>query len=57
VDWWTVLLGLSFVAVTLFAPKGIGGLVDLIAIAGPRTGTAPTSAPTKARCAKRRRRE
>ncbi|MEM9475321.1 MAG: urea ABC transporter permease subunit UrtC [Pseudomonadota bacterium] len=31
VDWWTVLLGLSFVAVTLFAPKGIGGLIDLIA--------------------------
>ncbi|XDB00297.1 urea ABC transporter permease subunit UrtC [Sulfitobacter sp. LCG007] len=30
VDWWTVLLGLSFVVVTLFAPKGIGGLVDLI---------------------------
>ncbi|MEL6887549.1 MAG: urea ABC transporter permease subunit UrtC, partial [Pseudomonadota bacterium] len=30
VDWWTILLGLSFVAVTLFAPKGIGGLVDLI---------------------------
>ncbi len=30
VDWWTVLLGLSFVAVTLFAPKGLGGLVDLI---------------------------
>lgn len=29
VDWWTVLLGLSFVCVTLFAPKGIGGLVDL----------------------------
>ena len=29
VNWWTVLLGLSFVAVTLFAPKGIGGLVDL----------------------------
>ena len=29
VDWWTVLLGLSFVAVTLFAPKGIGGLVDI----------------------------
>ncbi|MEO0767308.1 MAG: urea ABC transporter permease subunit UrtC, partial [Pseudomonadota bacterium] len=28
VDWWTVLLGFSFVAVTLFAPKGIGGLVD-----------------------------
>ena len=30
VDWWTVLLGLSFVAVTLFAPKGIGGLFDMI---------------------------
>ena len=31
VDWWLILLGLSFVAVTIFAPKGIGGLVDLIA--------------------------
>ncbi|MEM0937200.1 MAG: urea ABC transporter permease subunit UrtC [Pseudomonadota bacterium] len=31
VDWWTVLLGLSFVIVTLFFPKGIGGLVGLIA--------------------------
>jgi len=31
VDWWLILLGLSFVLVTLFAPKGIGGLVDLIA--------------------------
>ena len=30
VDWWLVLLGLAFVLVTLFAPKGIGGLVDLI---------------------------
>ena len=30
VDWWTVLLGLSFVAVTLFFPKGIGGIFDLI---------------------------
>ncbi|RYH11661.1 urea ABC transporter permease subunit UrtC [Tropicimonas sp. IMCC6043] len=30
VDWWQVLLGLSFVLVTLFAPKGIGGLVDLV---------------------------
>ncbi|MEZ5797908.1 MAG: urea ABC transporter permease subunit UrtC [Paracoccaceae bacterium] len=29
VDWWLVLLGLSFVAVTLLAPKGIGGLFDL----------------------------
>ncbi|MEO1495204.1 MAG: urea ABC transporter permease subunit UrtC [Pseudomonadota bacterium] len=31
VDWWTVLLGLSFVAVTLFFPIGIGGLFDVIA--------------------------
>ncbi len=28
VDWWQVLLGLAFVAVTLFAPKGIGGMFD-----------------------------
>jgi len=31
VDWWTILLGLSFVGVTLFAPRGIGGLFDLVA--------------------------
>lgn len=30
VDWWLVLLGLSFVAVTLYAPKGVGGLFDLL---------------------------
>jgi urea transport system permease protein len=30
VDWWQVLLGLSFVAVTLLAPKGIGGLFDRV---------------------------
>ncbi|SIO30758.1 amino acid/amide ABC transporter membrane protein 2, HAAT family [Rhodovulum sp. ES.010] len=30
VDWWQVLLGLGFVLVTLFAPQGIGGLVDLV---------------------------
>ena len=30
VDWWLVVLGLSFVLVTLFAPKGIGGLIDLL---------------------------
>ncbi|MGO4914489.1 urea ABC transporter permease subunit UrtC [Pseudogemmobacter sp. W21_MBD1_M6] len=29
-DWWLVLLGLSFVCVTLFAPKGIGGLFDYL---------------------------
>lgn len=27
-DWWLVLLGVSFVLVTLFFPKGIGGLFD-----------------------------
>ncbi|MCZ4353413.1 urea ABC transporter permease subunit UrtC [Roseovarius aestuarii] len=30
VDWWLVVLGLSFVLVTLLAPKGIGGLFDLL---------------------------
>ncbi len=30
VDRWQVVLGLSFVLVTLFAPKGIGGLFDLL---------------------------
>ncbi|MCT4556307.1 MAG: urea ABC transporter permease subunit UrtC [Pelagimonas sp.] len=29
VDWWLIVLGVSFVLVTLFAPKGMGGLVDL----------------------------
>lgn len=29
-DWWLVLLGLSFVLVTLFFPKGIGGLFDYL---------------------------
>lgn len=28
-DWWLVLLGLTFVLVTLFFPKGIGGIFDL----------------------------
>ncbi len=31
VDWWQVLLGLTFVLVTLFAPKGLGGLFDMLA--------------------------
>ena len=35
-DWWLVLLGLSFVAVTLFAPKGLGGLVDLVVRKGDK---------------------
>jgi urea transport system permease protein len=31
VDWWLILLGLSFVFVTLYAPQGIGGLIDKLA--------------------------
>jgi urea transport system permease protein len=31
VDWWQVVLGLSFVAVTLYAPRGMGGLFDRFA--------------------------
>lgn len=40
VDWWQVLLGLSFVLVTLFAPKGVGGLFDFVSgrIAPKRRG-------------------
>ncbi|MEM6635194.1 MAG: urea ABC transporter permease subunit UrtC [Pseudomonadota bacterium] len=30
VDWWLIVLGLSFVAITLFFPNGLGGIVDLI---------------------------
>ena len=30
VDWWQVLLGVAFVLVTLYAPKGIGGIFDLL---------------------------
>lgn len=42
VDWWQILLGLSFVLVTLFAPKGIGGLFDLInGLRAPKRGGTP----------------
>ena len=42
VDWWQVLLGLGFVAVTLFAPRGIGGLFDRLShLAPPRRRGAP----------------
>ncbi len=30
VDWWLIVLGFSFVLVTLFAPGGISGLVELM---------------------------
>ncbi len=35
VDWWQVVLGLSFVLVTLYTPRGIGGLFDRISRALP----------------------
>lgn len=42
VDWWQVLLGLSFVLVTLFAPKGLAGLVDMVqGLRPPKRGGAP----------------
>ena len=41
-DWWLVLLGLSFVTVTLLAPQGIGGLFDRLAgLKTPRRHGAP----------------
>lgn len=30
VDWWLILLGLSFVLVTLYAPRGMSGLADAL---------------------------
>ncbi len=30
VDWWLVMLGMSFVIATLYAPKGLGGLIDYL---------------------------
>jgi len=44
VDWWLVLLGFGFVLVTLFAPKGLGGLVD--ALVRNRQAIAPPTAAT-----------
>lgn len=42
VDWWQVLLGLSFVLVTLFAPKGIAGLFDALNhLRPPKRGGTP----------------
>ncbi len=35
-DWWLVLLGFGFVAVTLFAPNGLAGLVERIFIRGAK---------------------
>ena len=38
VDWWLVILGLSFVAVTLFAPGGLLGALWFLARKGTRNG-------------------
>lgn len=37
VDWWTVFLGFGFVLVTLFAPAGLGGLVDMLVRNGSKS--------------------
>lgn len=44
VDWWLVLLGFGFVLVTLFAPQGLGGLVDAL-VRNRRTIATPPSKP------------
>ena len=33
-DWWLVLLGLSFVVVTIYVPQGLGGLIDRFTVRG-----------------------
>ncbi len=38
VDWWLVLLGFGFVVVTLYAPNGLGGLVDRLVRKGGQDG-------------------
>ena len=54
VDWWLVLLGFSFVAVTLFAPKGIGGLVDIFIDRKSPNRFGADLGPDPAPCANRR---
>lgn len=46
VDWWLVLLGFGFVLVTLFAPQGLGGLVDAL-VRNRQTIAAPPNATVK----------
>ena len=49
-DWWLVLLGLGFVAVTLFAPQGLAGLILRLAPRRRRRAApdAPRTAPEAA---------
>jgi len=46
VDWWLVLLGVGLVLVTLFAPRGIGGLVDAL-VRNRQADTAPPVEPVR----------
>ncbi|WP_306024591.1 urea ABC transporter permease subunit UrtC [Oceaniradius stylonematis] len=46
VDWWLVLLGFGFVLVTLFAPQGLGGLVDAL-VRDRQAIAAPPPTPAK----------
>ncbi|WP_196780354.1 urea ABC transporter permease subunit UrtC [Oceaniradius stylonematis] len=46
VDWWLVLLGFGFVLVTLFAPQGLGGLVDAL-VRNRQAIAAPPPTPAK----------
>ena len=48
VDWWLVLLGFGFVLVTLFAPQGLGGLVDVL-VRNRSVAPAETDADDRAR--------
>lgn len=48
VDWWQVLLGAGFVCVTLFAPKGLGGLVDLLVNREVAPSGRPAASPPNA---------
>ncbi|UYV36597.1 urea ABC transporter permease subunit UrtC [Rhodobacteraceae bacterium D3-12] len=54
VDWWLVLLGLTFVASTLFAPKGIGGLIDHFSDRRTPNRHGANLGPDDGPCAKRR---
>lgn len=48
VDWWQVALGLGFVLVTLFAPRGIAGILDRLGSIRPlRRATAQATPPAQ----------
>ena len=45
VDWWQVLLGVSFVLVTLFLPRGVLGGLDLLGRTVRDAGAKPSARP------------